>query len=59
MIPKPLEYIIIRMGVPLALAALGISLMTTGWFYSGVVLLYMGLLLFAVDVSTNSTVPAN
>jgi hypothetical protein len=52
--PRLLEYAIIRMGVPLAFAAIGIGLITSNRFLSGTVFLYLGLFLFAIDAAYES-----
>ena len=49
--PKALNYAIIRLGVPFAIAALGIGLMMADRFSYGVALLYLGLGLFALDIA--------
>ena len=49
--PKQLEFTIIRMGVPLGISGIGVGLMTAAHFYLGIFLLYLGLLLIAVDVA--------
>src|SRR5713226_6634460 len=48
--PRVLDYAIIRMGVPLGIAAIGVGLMTANHFLSGIILLYLGLGLFALDI---------
>jgi hypothetical protein len=49
--PKILEYAIIRLGVPLAIVAIGVDLMRGEHSYYGVALFYLGLVLFALDVA--------
>jgi hypothetical protein len=49
--PKLLEYLIVRMGVPLGIVGVGVGLMTAAYFYAGIFLLYLGLLLVAVDIA--------
>jgi hypothetical protein len=48
--PKLLEYAIVRMGVPLAIATFGAALIMTSLFPFGVIFFYLGLVLFAFDV---------
>jgi len=48
--PALLDYAIVRMGLPLAVLTLGIGFMTQNLFWYGVVLIYVGLGLFALDV---------
>jgi hypothetical protein len=48
--PRPLDYIIVRMGVPLGLVVSGVSLIAANLFWVGVVVLYIGLLLLAWDL---------
>jgi hypothetical protein len=49
--PRLLDYLILRLGVPVALLAFGVGLLTTGYFWAGVVLFYVGLALLAVDLA--------
>jgi hypothetical protein len=49
--PELLDYIIVRMSVPLTVVALGITLMTVNLFWSGVVTLSAGLVLLALDLA--------
>jgi hypothetical protein len=49
--PKFLDYVIIRLSVPLGFAAIGAGLMLANLWLLGVILLYLGLGLFALDVA--------
>jgi hypothetical protein len=49
--PRILEYAIVRTGVPLAIVAAGAGSMTANLFIPGVILLYLGLGLFALDIA--------
>lgn len=48
--PKFLEFVVIRLGVPLGLIALGIALMAWNLFYPGIVIMYLGAALFGLDI---------
>lgn len=49
--PEFLEYLIVRTGGPLAIAGFGVGFMTAAYFWTGVLLLYSGLGLFALDIA--------
>jgi hypothetical protein len=49
--PKVLEYAQVRMGVPLGISALGVTIIALDGFAWGVFLLYFGLALLAIDVA--------
>lgn len=50
--PWLLEYVVIRVGVPLGIIAIGVGLMTTPMsFWLGMILFYVGLALLAFDIA--------
>jgi hypothetical protein len=52
--PDLLEYTVVRIGGLVAIATIGPALMTAGYFYPGVIVLYLALFLLAVDIGYES-----